>query len=59
MVAGTSAEIDLNHFAPGDCGQYVKLGVIEIQDLACRAAHFTGDSYGQSKKACCDAQEKF
>ena len=20
MVAGTSAEIDLNHFAPGDCG---------------------------------------
>ena len=38
MVAGTSAEIDLNHFVPGDCGQYVKVGMIEIQDLACRAA---------------------
>ena len=63
MVAGTSAEIDLNHFAPRWPAQYVYNSVLRIARnrnprLGLPAAYFTGESYGQSKEACCDAQEK-
>src|SRR5664280_108134 len=51
MGAGTSAEIDLNHFAPRGSAQYVYNSVSRIARnrnprLGLPAAYFTGDRHG-------------
>ena len=58
-----SAEIDPNHFAPRWPAHYVYNSVSRIARnrnprFGLPAEYFTGDSYGQSKEACCDTQEK-
>jgi hypothetical protein len=55
MVAGTSAEIDLNHFAPGGLrSMYTtsccELREIEIQDLACRRHTSQEEAMAKAKK---------